>query len=295
MLLSLLTNRFWKKEFQAMTLPAGDSLVKVYLGAGEGSPDITNHHCILCQDPFIIGVAGLNPDINNTGCFTIVSGANKAVLESKLINVTGTGSANLHLFEISTASFSRYHTILLLLNKWRSRSATGFSLFKKFAAAYMLPREVVLVSFAAPGHVNIFPMDFRGYFKDQGIHLFGLRNSNITLQKIIEHRRLAVAVFDSKEKSDIYGLGKHHSSAFSRESPLPFNITDTDLYKFPLADISTAYHELELVAYHNLGSHTLLIAKPVNKKGEFRCSNFSHIHTLEFMCRYKTYNKYVLQ
>jgi flavin reductase (DIM6/NTAB) family NADH-FMN oxidoreductase RutF len=161
---------------------------------------------------------------------------------------------------------------------WQRQNKISLKELDCFCAAYLYPRKVVLTCFGQPDDYNLFPMDLQGYIKTEDVYVLGLRNTNVTLKKIIAAGKVAVCEVSSANKDALYLLGRHHSSQPPRLSDLPFTFKSSELFQIPVPDIASAYVELEIIKHIDLGSHTVLVGKVVNQNHHSHRETYSLYH-----------------
>lgn len=258
--------------------------------------DVTNYQWILCQSPFVIGIwFPFRSDIclsdSSTNSLVLISyDEKKKIGEAKIkfIKKLNYTSGSLCLFSfVQAKSFQlnqlkKYFLYLIFLSQ-RKQELT-YSQLKFFASGFSFPRKVVLVVYADPEYHNFFPMDFQGYIPEENIQLLGLRQTNISLKRIISQRKIMVCEVDAREKEELYKWGKHHS-----QDPPPIESIKTHSershhFNFPVPQIARAYKEVEIIDTVNLGSHTLLIGK-VMFSHEYHKENspLYHIHLFQYI------------
>ena len=124
--------------------------------------------------------------------------------------------------------------------------------------SYICPRPVVLVSVAAAGHFNIFPMDLIGAVG--GGFALALRSSNISIPIMRRERRVVLSSLPAEMKSTAYALGEHHKAPIRELAALPFATRPSSLWG--IASVADALRTRELAIRHveEVGSHTLFLA-----------------------------------
>jgi flavin reductase (DIM6/NTAB) family NADH-FMN oxidoreductase RutF len=274
------------KEFIPLRLPSSQVIESVFLEYAGNRINITGSHGIFCQEPFVIGVWRKEILQDHAECDLIIySGENKQVtVKLALDNVIKLEGHTLYLFNATGIQASILQRIKLRYLQFRTRTKQPLKLFRLFAALYSYPRKIILTSFGAGDHFNLFPMDFQGYIEQENIVLLGLRNTNITLQYIIEQKQVVVADFDLDSIRPVYDLGKHHSTKPPHPQHLGFAIIHTDELKFPIPAFAPAYKEVSVLNTLQLGSHTLIIGKVINSTSPATDRNLYHISQIEFSC-----------
>jgi flavin reductase (DIM6/NTAB) family NADH-FMN oxidoreductase RutF len=153
-----------------------------------------------------------------------------------------------------------------------------------YGALYSYPRSIITVSYKEEGYYNIFPMDFQGCFEEEKLHIFGLRITNITLEKILHAKRIVIGDTGASDTCTIYGLGSHHSSNPPQIDQLPFPVIESEQFKFPVPAFTGAYKEIEVISSYRLGSHMMLVGKVVNEKRlKEPAPPLYHIHFFQFI------------
>jgi hypothetical protein len=175
---------------------------------------------------------------------------------------------------------SLMETFFLYFSYYR---AQGFS-FEKFrscVSAFSYPRKVRLVSFQNEGYYNIFPMDFIGKLGGTNQFIFGLRHTNLALEKIIKLKKLVVSEVPARRKKEIYHLGSHHSSSPPLLDELPFKTYPSKNFGFPVPSWTESYHEVEITRTLNLGSHMLLLGE--SRFEERKTGEQGHLYHVHFL------------
>jgi hypothetical protein len=163
---------------------------------------------------------------------------------------------------------------------FKNKNKVSFSELDSFCATYTFPRKVILACFGQSNDYNLFPMDLQGYIDDAQLYVLGLRNTNVTLQKILEAKRIVVCDLRASDKEAILKLGNHHSSKPPGLEALPFDFQKTSTFQIPVPHIAQGYKEIEITVFKNVGSHTIMIGKIINQTeshGEFPCLYHMHI------------------
>lgn len=274
------------REYPAVRILNEQIREKVFLKSKSGYVDITENHAVVCQTPFYMAI-WIAPDQldHHYSMFSeihVLRGETRiAKLSASLhqkINENDLRIVILKLEKARSYSLNYFYHHLLIRYFVRKRKIT----FKEgtiYGALYSYPRRVIVVSFKNYDYYNIFPMDFQCYVKESNIFLLGLRTTNITLQKILDEKRMVISDTDSVDLDTLYFLGKHHSSTPSALDKLPFKVIESERFKFPVPDFSSSYKEVEVLNSFPLGSHTFFIGKVLNST-EIRkeSSSIYHFH-----------------
>ncbi|MGN6569184.1 MAG: flavin reductase family protein [Flavipsychrobacter sp.] len=252
--------------------------------------DITANHSVICERPFCIAIflPKEQHDIALTDIEITVGHKNKIAAELQLTLKDSIKENETYIFiyeieEVRNYQINNIRQYLLMRHFLREKKLTQKE-GNIYAALYSYPREVVIISYEEDGYYNLFPMDFRHYYNQGNLYFFGLRTTNITLEKILRSRKLVVCSTDAAKLQDIYYLGKHHSSAPPEKEDMPFELTKSELYNFPVPGFSTSYKEVEIVNSKAIGSHVLMIGKVVNSKSiKADETPICHIHFFEYL------------
>jgi len=275
---SLIKNIFFKnspkiKAFAITRLHAGEIEEKVYLKSGQYQTDITSSNSMICLDPFCMAAwltaehAGLT-DYQTATVQFIKGNQLNAAINVSLIERIPTTNGVLLLYRIKKADnyqLSFLHRLVFFAYFLRSKTNTYYSR-KVISALYSYPRSIIIVSFKNDNYCNIFPMDIHGYIPEEDMYILGLRTTNVTLDKILEAKKVVVCDTNEVDINIVYDLGKHSSKSPASPDHLPFKTTESELFKFPIPDFTGTYKEIEIIANKKMGYHMLMIGKVVNQK-----------------------------
>jgi len=263
---------------------------KVFLKKDNHLIDITETHSMICLDPFCISVwitkdnaKSIDPQ---TATVQFIKGDKlNAVIGVSLIEAIDTEKGVLLLYKIESAKnhhLTFLHRLLLFRYFLRSKKNTYYSR-KVIGALYSYPRRIIIVSYRDEDYYNIFPMDIQGYIKEEGLYILGLRTTNLTLNKILEAKKVVVCDTDTVGIDTVYDLGKHSSSAPMPINELPFYTSESDLFGFPIPDFTGSYKEIEIINNRKMGYHMLMVGKVMNdKKIKEAPSSLYHVGFLQF-------------
>ena len=278
------------RKFIPIHLSPGAIQETVALIAGTFEIDISQIHCVVCHRPFMMAVVlsqkDFNFDFKSARIEIRKMNKIKAKVDIELRkNIPGDGRHVL-VFEITDSrcyQLNSVHQYVLLKRYFLRHKKDSYLEGKIYSAMYSFPRRVIVVSYRDNDYVNIFPMDFQCR-SDSGLHLFGLRTTNVTLAKILATKKVLVADTDGANIKHIYALGRNHSAVPPSLADLPFRTIDSDSFGFPVPAFSSSYAEIEIIHYEELGTHTLMIGKVLNAR-EFRPQGplFHHVHFFEFI------------
>jgi len=273
----------------------GEIKEKVFLVTGSISLDISGVHWLLCLNPIVFGIwfkdnaQSLPLEENNICEMHFTDGAARpetvAVLKLVVRDRLKESDGTLVLVELKEAAVHHIPFIksLILYYKYYKKPEQDYKKLKSYSAAYSYPRRVRVVSFREGNWFNIFPMDLVGDIPSSQRYVFGLRHSNVTLNRIIETKKICVSEIPFDYKSIIYQLGKHHREPLS-ESILPFETIPSENFGFPIPIWANRYKEIRIVRTMNLGSHMLLWGEEVHEKYLHETQgHLFHIHFLHYL------------
>jgi hypothetical protein len=256
MINSLIKRLFFKntkvQTFFITRLTDNEIEEKVFLKKGKHEIDITIHHGMICLDPFCMAAWLQGDQLNlidpQTATIQFKKG-NKlnAVINVSIIEKIPTKQGALLLYKIGKVKnyqLNALHRQVLLSYFLRSKKNTYYSR-KVISALYSYPRKIIIVSYKDETYYNIFPMDIRGFIQEEDLYILGLRTTNITLNKILEAKKVVVCDTDTVDINTVYNLGKHSSNAPTPIGNLPFGTTESELFRFPIPDFTGSYKRLK--------------------------------------------------
>lgn len=261
------------RTFFITRLPADGIEESVFLEKDLQRINISKQHGMICLDPFCMAawLPSEQIDLFNPQDAEIQfrkDGRVRARIQVSLIEMVSTPKGALLLYRIEKAKnhqLSALHRLALFAYFLRSKKNTYHSR-KVISALYSYPRSIILVSYQDDNYYNIFPMDIHGYMAQEDLYILGLRTTNITLNKILEAKKVVVCDTDTVDIDTVYALGKHPSVAPTPKTDLPFGLNSSDLFGFPVPDFVGSYKEIEIISHKKMGYHMLMVGKVVNKK-----------------------------
>jgi len=278
------------KTFFISRLAEGQVEEQVFLKNGKNIIDITKHHAMICLDPFCMAVwlSVAEMGLIDGGIVKIQfkkwDRLNASISVSLIENIA-TANGSLILFKIEKVKnyqLNFLHRLVFFAYLLRSPKNT-YQSRRVISALYSYPRSIIIVSYHDESYCNIFPMDIHGYIEEEGLYILGLRTTNVTLNKILEAKRVVVCDTDSVDINTVYDLGKHSSTSPTPTEKLPFGITKSELFGFPVPDFSGSYKEIEIIQHKKMGFHMLMVGKVANfKKIKPTTSSFYHVGFLQF-------------
>jgi len=261
------------RTFSITRLHESEVHESVFLKNGSHSVDVTKHHAMICLDPFCVAawlsneeVASIDPKKVKMQ-FKTGHGLN-AEISVSFIEKIATSKGQLFLYKIEGVKnyqLSLFHRLALFGYFLRSKANTFYSR-RVISALYSYPRRIIIVSYSDDTYHNIFPMDIQGFIKEENIYLLGLRTTNVTLNKILDAKKVVVCDTDAVDLETVYKLGKHSSKSPTGKSELPFGINESERFGFPVPDFTGSYKEIEIIQHKKMGYHMLMIGKVVHEK-----------------------------
>lgn len=272
------------KTFFITRLTESQIAEKVWLKKDSAVIDVTRRQSMICLDPFCISVwlPSAQTDVFNTDEATILftkAGKTTASLKLSLIETVSTDNGALLLYKIEHVKnhqLTLIHRVALLGYLLRSKKNT-YQSRRVISALYSYPRKIIIVSYQDSEYYNIFPMDIQGYIPEEDIYILGLRTTNVTLDKILAAKKVVICESDEMDIETIYKLGKHPSTSPTKKEEMPFRISDSELFGFPVPAAIGGYKEVEIFYNRKMGYHMLLVGKVANNK-EIRKEPASHYH-----------------
>ena len=210
----------------------------------------------------------------------------EAVMEAAYFDSIEEPEGTLYLFEINQSKIYQRNWLFRtgLYKRYFSARQPSKYKYNSLVAAFSYPRKVKLVSFKQDHYYNIFPMDLLGEAGAGSYHVFGLRHTNIALEKMIQSAKVVVSDISFEHKKIIYDLGKHHGTNPPPVQDLPFQVNLTSKFGFYIPEWIENYKEVEITRKLNLGSHMMLwgkILQTVNMAP--KPMQMAHIHFLHYL------------
>lgn len=263
---------------------------RVYLVNGYNRTDITATNAMICLDPFCMACwlplqqADLAGN-QNTGIHFMNGGRLNAIVGVYLIDKIATEHGFIFLFKVEYAKnyqMTALHREVLFAHYLKSNKNT-YQSRKVISAMYSYPRNIIIVSYKDEEYFNIFPMDIHGYIEEEDMYILGLRTTNVTLDKILAAKKVVVCDTNDVDIKVVYDLGKHSSKSPTAQDQLPFQTTDSELFKFPVPTFVGEYKEIEIISNREMGYHMLMVGKVLNRKRlKENRSSLYHVGFLQF-------------
>jgi hypothetical protein len=263
---------------------------QVFLKKDKREIDITLHQGMICLDPFCMAVwlPGSHLDLIDPQSVKVLFKKGKrlnAAIDVSLIEKIPTEKGSLLLYKVDGVKnhqLSALHRLALFTYFLRAKTNTYYSR-KVISALYSYPRRIIIVSYKDDSYYNIFPMDIQGYIPEEDLYILGLRTTNITLNKILEAKKVVVCDTDSVDIDTVYDLGKHSSNAPTAIENLPFGTFSSELFGFYVPDFTGSYKEIEIIQHKKMGYHMLMVGKVLNEKRiKENSSSLWHIGFLQY-------------
>ncbi len=285
----LLFKNLDRQIFFGVSIRNGKIAETAYLKDGHRRIDVSERHNILCERPFCIAVWICGNDLDTIGKRKLelnILRDEKLVVSMTLTIIKKLEQPNgvilvLEIEKLRCHQISLLHQYLLI-NFFFSNKRHGYKETLIYGGLYSYPRRVIVTSFRNKEYYNIFPMDFQGEYPEINVYLLGLRVSNITVNEIIETKRVVVSSTEEIDSKTMYALGAHHSKTPPEIQSLPFRVSESELLKFPVPEFSSWYREIEITDHFKLGSHMMLVGRILNSKKMHDSRNsLYHIHFFE--------------
>ena len=285
------------RQYLTVSLKENEIEESVYLSNGGQKMEVSKRHFCLCQYPYMVGVwLNDNEAVSNESIYIEIHKSGNKILSSKC-KVNQQVDFNKGKLLILELIKTKYHFINALHQKglvaffyYRQKHKVSFAELDHFCAMYSYPRPVILTCFGKADDYNLFPMDLQGYIADAGIYLLGLRNTNVTLKKMLAAKKVVVCGIASKYKENIFALGSHHSTKPPSIDQLPFDFIESETFGFPVPRIVNSYKEIEIEQFFNKGSHTIMVCKVINEvvfDSDFKSLYHLHVATaMKLGCNY---------
>jgi len=278
------------RTFAITRLQENEVRENVFLKNGRHSIDISKHHAMICLDPFCVAAWLSNEEVASIDPKKVeIQFKSKNRLNAEIavsfIEQIPTPKGQLFLYKIEGVrnhQLSLLHRLALFGYFLRSKTNSFYSR-RVISALYCYPRRIIIVSYSDESYYNIFPMDIQGFIEEEDMYLLGLRTTNVTLGKILGAKKVVVCDTDTIELETVYKLGKHSSKSPTGKNELPFGLSESERFGFPVPDFTGSYKEIEIVQHKKMGYHMLMIGKVVNSKQiKPKPSSLYHVGFLQF-------------
>jgi flavin reductase (DIM6/NTAB) family NADH-FMN oxidoreductase RutF len=281
------------KNFPAVRIDHGLIQETAELVNGKNHLNVSSNHCIVCHAPFLVAIWLTQSQVQDFGQSQLqlqISGRGKIVAKAELSlqQKIDNGENVIAIFRVEEATCYQLSSIRQAVLYRYFKNKTNALESRSYATMYSYPRRVIAVSYRDESYYNMFPMDFQCQTGD-GTFILGLRTTNVTIDRIIKSKKVLIGDAGQAALSTIYFLGGHHSKTPTPLNELPFKTQPSENFRFPVAEFSSSYQEVEIIQNYELGTHMLMIGKPL-KRVELRKqeSSIHHIHFFQkFASDYK--------
>ncbi len=166
-----------------------------------------------------------------------------------------------------------------LLQARRTRNQNGMQMcpadVQHLLIFYICPRPVLLVSAAHAGEENLFPMDLVGEIGG-GLFTLALRNSSPSVATLEKSRRAALADVAARDRALAYSLGAQHNITCIDWSAVPCQTSPSAHHGLRVPATSPRIREVEILALHRRGSHTVFICQIIHDERRANISRLFH-------------------
>jgi flavin reductase (DIM6/NTAB) family NADH-FMN oxidoreductase RutF len=285
--------------------PQQEVIVRLH---GSGEPrDVTRNHVMASGAPFTIGIGLETQQIqaakNRPLSLRFCSREDEKLLGSIALQpsaVIPAGPRFLHLFRCRSFKnfclpkpwlWSRYLHYAYL----RSRAPvpdvrpTMRELHSMFVF-YICPRPVVLGGVCDGIHSNVFPMNLMGPIGD-GYFSFALNSARPVTALVERARSVALSSLPFSQSSVALQLGKNHKVEHIDLAQLPFSTKPSPNSRLPVPDFALRVREIEIEAAHNVGSHTLFIARVIHDDRWAHGPEMFVVHGIYQAARYRAHTE----
>ena len=170
-----------------------------------------------------------------------------------------------------------------LYREWelRRRPAHNFKMafddMRRHFIFYICPRPVVLVTAQNQTRSNLFPMDLLGPLAGNYFAL-ALRTTSPSVKTMADAGKIVLSDAPFEMKAMVYALGKNHRVEKINWAELPFALTTSPTFQFPVPQAALQIRELEIEQVHEIGSHTLFITRIVSHTHCAQGQQLFHVH-----------------
>ena len=259
-------------------LPEPQREISVYLHGGGAPRDVTYYHFMACGAPFLIGIPEEVAERQLGG----VKNEIRLVFQEKR---GGRVLGRLHLLYFAKLPFGNEYLLLFrsggsknyclpfarlwarylqyaYLRKHSPNSEVAMSArdVHSMCVFYICPRPTGLVTVSDGAATNIFPMNLMGA-PSQEYFCFALKTVTPVVPFVARAGRLALSNIPVDRAPLAYSLGRNHNRESIDLSQLPFTARCSKIWQLPVPDFALRVREVEVESTHNLGSHTLFVAR----------------------------------
>lgn len=201
------------------------------------------------------------------------------------------GSSSILVFEASSAAnYCRPRLRLflhLLLQMWKQRhSKIRLSRLEHRAMSvlFICPRPISLVSVAESARATMFPLNVMGDV-DEEYFAFALTSSKIPAQFLSSARRFALSATPIEQAPIAFALAANHNVASIDFADLPFATRPSSRFGLAVPTFSLRVREMEIESIHQVGSHSLFVARTLSDERRSDGQEFAVVHGFYQMWR----------
>jgi flavin reductase (DIM6/NTAB) family NADH-FMN oxidoreductase RutF len=170
----------------------------------------------------------------------------------------------------------------ILFQMWRqrqSKSKIKLSLLEQRAMSVLFtcPRPISLVSVAQADRSSMFPLNVMSEV-DERQFAFALTASKIPAQFLQTVGRFALSVTPIEQAPIAFALAANHNTFSFDFKSLPFPTRPSQKFGLPVPAFAPRVREMEIESVHNVGSHSMFIARTISDEHFDNRSEFSVTH-----------------
>jgi len=266
-------------QWAAIALDPSQRPVTVHLGDGR---DLTDQHGVASLRPLIIA---LGTDAGENAVLELREG-NRLLGVLHLAKIGPAAAGGAILYRVAAGDHRCQSWPSRSLHRWRQdraerrrRPGDDFRMepaaARHLAIAYIRPRPVVLVSVAAPGHFNMFPMDLIGAAGSRVT--LALRITNVSIPVMRDGGGVVLSCLPAEMKPHAYALAERHGSPLGEGATLPFATRSSSILGIP--SVGAALRVRELIVRHaeDIGSHIFFTADILSDDSSIHGAQLHHV------------------
>lgn len=262
-------------QWSTVAVAAPQQVVNASLHWDGRSVDVTADHTVASLVPLTIATsldAGPRPVLEYRDS---TSGKLLGLLRLERADTIAVGDTSVALYRVATGDHRCLDWPRRPWNAWlQNRSmakhqspqhlAMESAAVQQLMIAYLCPRPVILVSVAAEGHRNIFPMDLIGPLTRSGFYSLGLRSTNVSQPVMREAEAVVLSSMPATMKPVVYKLSAHHKQPPADWDALPFAVRPSNVFGVPAVADALRVQELAIVHSQEIGTHTFFLGRVVS-------------------------------
>lgn len=266
-------------QWAAIAIDPEQRPVTVHLGDGR---DVTDQHGVASLRPLIIA---LGADAGENTLLEFREGS-RPLGTLRLAKIGSAAAGGAALYHVAAGDHRCQSWAAQSLHRWRQERAERHkrpdhnfrmepSAVRQLAIAYIRPRPVVLVSVAAPGHFNVFPMDLIGAAGSQ--ITLALRTTNVSIPIMRDGGGVVLSCLPAGMKPHAYALAERHRSPLGEGTALPFAMRSSSILGIPSVAAALRVRELAVRHAEEIGSHTFFAADILSDAASARGAQLHHV------------------